>query len=464
MHIVPASRSPKTTLLLAIGALSLLLTACGSAKSVDGQNSGGARGPIGGTGGNPSGSGGNATGSGGNATGSGGNATGSGGNATGSSGGSGTGGASACVLRTPPSGAAGGDLGAHMLSFAAGVAYPVAGTAVASADLDGDGGIDLAVGVANGSVGGVSVLRNERHGTFGAATTYPLRGVPETVVAVDLNGDGKIDLAAATNLPGLGSRFGDGSVTVLLNRGDGTFEPAVDYPAGKGATWLVAGDLDGDGDVDVAVLDVGGSQSSAVAVLLNNGSGAFGTAATYLTGANSLVIGDLNRDGYPDLVAGGVTLLNKRNGTFTVRADSGGSAAILADVNGDAFPDKVVPRQGDNERGGVDVSINDGSGAFVCDGFYYVGCCPFSEVTSVLPSDVDANGTVDLLATSGGSLVAMLNNGDGRFAAPIAIPIGTNLLATLVATADLNGDHKLDLVLSVGEAHQINVLINNSTP
>lgn len=172
---------------------------------------------------------------------------------------------------------------------------------IALGDLNGDGKTDVALAIPNVDTGGViSVFLNTGNGTFAAPTDYHAGELPFSVAIVDLNGDGKADLAAANNV--------SSSVSVLLGKGDGTLATATEYPAGQHPTSLAVADFDGDGQADLATAIDG----PAVSVLLNRGGGSFGAATSYLVGggrastahpniATSVAVGDLDGDGKPDL-------------------------------------------------------------------------------------------------------------------------------------------------------------------
>lgn len=112
---------------------------------------------------------------------------------------------------------------------------------LAVGDFDENGDPDLAV--TNDSTGNVMVLLGNGDGTFAEAVHYEVGAYPETVVAADLNGDGIPDLATSDNL---GTLEFDGSVSVLLGNGDGTFADAETFEAGVGPWGMVAADLNGD--------------------------------------------------------------------------------------------------------------------------------------------------------------------------------------------------------------------------
>ncbi len=166
---------------------------------------------------------------------------------------------------------------------------------VAVGDFDGDGFADIAA--ANFGSDTVGVLLNNGGGIFRDLATYPAGSGPDGLATADVNHDGKLDLIA----PDMNSN----SVSVLLGNGDGTFQALSSVTAGTGPSGVLVADLDGTGHLDLAISD---SKGDGVTVILGNGDGTFGkyydfpsSSTNAQPGATSVAVGDFNGDGRLDL-------------------------------------------------------------------------------------------------------------------------------------------------------------------
>ena len=336
-------------------------------------------------------------------------------------------------------------------NFAQPVLYSLDHNAVrlVAADLNGDGKLDLAVALQHFSSpkNGLAVLLGNGDGTFQAATTS-VSGDMRDLTAADLNGDGNIDLA-------LSPLYGN-EIEVLLGNGDGTFKVAVNYSANDSTGTVVATDLNGDGKLDLLV---GGSQTT---ILLGNGDGTFGAPVLYAIGQSFAVPGFFNRDGVPDVVAGAFIGVNvafgNPNGTFRAgRAYLAGYLAgsvVSADFNSDGKPDLAVG--GETVAPTITILLGDGGGRFVPGQNF--ATVPANKLRT---ADLNNDGKADLLATSysGGSVLAYLGNGEGTFGPPLSTTVPDGDLWQTIG--DLNGDRIPDVAVARFESDACRILIGN---
>jgi hypothetical protein len=244
--------------------------------------------------------------------------------------------------------------------FLSAVNYETAGqpTAIAIADLNGDGKADMAIS----DFSGISILLQNpaTPGTFLPYSELTLGGFTDSIAVVDLNGDGKSDLVAT-----------DGAgVQVLLQTQANplTFATPVKYSAGLTPVWVVAQDFNADGQVDLAVANRGSSSGggASVSLLFQNPAapGAFLAALSFNTGRSSpfLAAGDFNDDGLSDVTiidAEGLiyVLLQgaSQPGMFqqpvSYPCPSNASAIAIGDFNGDGMMDLVSL-----DDGGVEIT------------------------------------------------------------------------------------------------------------
>jgi hypothetical protein len=361
---------------------------------------------------------------------------------------------------------------------------------VAIADVNGDGKPDLIIANEQQSktdpAGSISVMLGKGNGTFRAAVNYSSGGESAySIVVADVNGDGKLDLVVANGC--LGSDCSTGSVGVLLGKGDGTFEKVRTYSSGAASVFgshVAVGDLNGDDKLDLAVATTGSTCCSEgfVGVLLGNGDGTFRKAKMYSTGGFDAIgwveIADLNGDKKPDLVvanycatdcsyppvAGSVgVLLGNGNGTFKAvkTYPSGGDGAVsvaVADLNNDGKPDILVANCGPeacgpgSPGGNVGVLIGKGNGTFKPVVNYLAANSPFD----VIAADMNGDGKLDILVsnwgtpnpeTNNGAVTVLQGKGNGTFRPAQTFPSG-GAEAPSVAVADVNNDGRPDIVLA----------------
>lgn len=179
----------------------------------------------------------------------------------------------------------------------------VAGSAPHSVVLgrfDADAFLDAAV--ANHGNRTVSLLMGKGDGTFETQVSYAVGTRPHSIRAGDLDGNGTLDLVTAND--------GSHDVSVLSGNGDGTFAAAVAYPTGQVPKGVAIADVSGDGILDVLTANTAGSYPTCckvggdtISVLRGSGTGTFGTATTHTVGLTpfSIATGDLDGDGDLDV-------------------------------------------------------------------------------------------------------------------------------------------------------------------
>jgi hypothetical protein len=183
-------------------------------------------------------------------------------------------------------------------TFAANGFYDVSlsPNSIVAADLTGTNKLDLAIGVDPG----IQILLGNGDGTFQSPVLYPTN-FPQSIVAEDLNGDGKLDLAVSN--PHI--EVDSSGISVFTGNGDGTFQPAVFYPAGDSVSYVAAGDLNDDGKPDLAAVDVVGE---ATITLLNTGAAIF--SPTTPLGSRGQLIGTTSAPIKATLTNSGTTAMN----------------------------------------------------------------------------------------------------------------------------------------------------------
>ncbi|TGE20898.1 T9SS type A sorting domain-containing protein [Hymenobacter metallicola] len=356
--------------------------------------------------------------------------------------------------------------------------YPVGDNpqGVALADVNGDTRPDLVVTCSYAS--SVNVLLSQLDGTFAPALSYAIGSFPIRVTLADVNEDGLPDILAALQW--------NGGIAVMLNSSTapGAFlPPTILFTQGNPRS-LAVGDIDRDGHLDIVGLNLNGGT---VGVLLNSAAapGMFpATATTYATGGNNAVgvaLGDVNGDGWLDLVVcGGSTgkigvLLNQAApaGTFAPVVSYGSGASYpqdlaVGDVNADGRADIVVAG-GNDARVGVLLNSTTTPGVFPAMATTYATGA--QAAYSVELGDMNGDRQVDIVTgsyviNSISSTVGVLVN---SAAAPGIFPAGFRhfasggLSAHDVALNDADGDGRLDIATVNYSSSTVAVLRNTGT-
>jgi hypothetical protein len=340
-------------------------------------------------------------------------------------------------------------LSAPAAAFANQATYPAGGDprAMASADFNGDGTLDLVVGSYQGSYLGVLIGNGD--GTFRPAATVTTGYQVRALTAADFNGDGNTDIVVSDGI----------RVYFFLGNGNGTFKvPFGDFGfGGGGALNFETGDVNGDGKLDVVAL----TQNSA-ALYLSNADGTFKPRSTFRPQGTIIAdaaFADINGDFNLDLV-----LSNQAAGSAGVFLGSGGggfqpevtyaapgpvNSVALGDLNGDGKPDLVVASEAPDAIG---IRLGNGDGTFRPATMLSAGGAP----TKVAVADINLDGNLDIAFLNSRANV-FLGNGNGTFQPLATFAVGSNPVALIAA--DFSGDGRPDLAVANQGSGNLSVLL-----
>ena len=360
----------------------------------------------------------------------------------------------AALVATSVAGAAGVQAGDP--SFAANAVDSGAQTLcrAASADLNGDGHVDLAV--ADCAAKKVTVLLGDGSGGFGAAgSPLPVGEDVRSIVATDLNRDAAADLAVLSS----------GELRLLLGDGKGRFAPAPGFPVRFAqAAAMMAADLNGDGNGDLVVTNRQNNRTRIVP-LLGNGTGRFAPAprtplAIRDIYASTLAAADFNGDSRRDLAVADwgeiktVIALGDGAGGFRAARTLRVGLLAVADFNGDARPD-LAGTTSVRHRLVTRVLLGKGAGAFRAAAPVVAGPTPAVGAAA----DFDGDRRIDLAVGSELGISVLLGNGTGKLRhatdSPFPLPAQPFFPAPLpsaIVVDDFTGDKQPDLAATGGRA------------
>jgi hypothetical protein len=341
----------------------------------------------------------------------------------------------------------------------------------------GDNPVAVAVGAAGPPAAGllavtanrggdsVSVIRISAGGAFATPLTIPVGRMPTAVALADVDGDGLTDIVVANSATGDLGPLPDatGSCSVLLQTAAGGFIEVARLPTGYNPGAVAAGNLDADDLADIVVTH---PDSGTIVVFRGTADGRFDALTPPIPVGwkpDAVAIGDLDGDGRNDIVVANsmsddVSVVRQRaDGRF---ADPGPAlpvgtspyAVIVADVDGDGRADILTANQGSND---VSVLRGIGGGAFRSEARVATGSYP----SGLAAGRFDADHTLDLVTAdlNDGTVSLLRGFGDGGFLERRRLSAGSYPYA--VAVGDVNGDGRADVVTANRESSDVSVLL-----
>jgi YD repeat-containing protein len=356
--------------------------------------------------------------------------------------------------------------------------------ALASGDFNGDGLRDIVS--ANSFPNNVSVLLGASPYGFTQTSNYGVQssGAPQAMTTADFNGDGKPDVAVGlTQTNTIRIMAGTGGIGVSHFTVVGS-----EYSVGTTPVALVSGDFNNDKSQDLAVAN---KDSNNVSILLGNGNGTFQAATQVaITGFTNppspraitaglfhnatnldLAVANYNSISPTDTKKQISILLGNGLGGFTVNNISLGPGStgynpqgiVSGDFNGDGKADLAVTLVGTfspaTVPGMVFILLGNGDGTFQSPVAYAVGVNP----TAIITGDFNGDKRPDLavLNTTSNTVSVLYGNGDGSFGTILSFPVGLNPVS--LVSADLNGDGLPDLAVANHDSSGVSILLADAT-
>ncbi|MBL9079936.1 MAG: VCBS repeat-containing protein [Planctomycetes bacterium] len=329
-------------------------------------------------------------------------------------------------------------------------------------DVTGDGLVDLVACL--GFRASLFVAPQLPGGGVGVPDFYDANDFPLRPFVGDFDGNGENDVFA---LSGLGDR-----VNLWLADDSGKLRGARNFESGlPGASWMVGGDFDGDGDAEIVV---GSDNGTELSVMGRAPGTALVVESTFDIGAvvRQLEVADLDLDGRPDLlvsVDGGLKLLRNvaSGGGYAFEVPTGTPSVLPAGQ----YPFGATAADFDRD-GDLDIAVCDFDGgalhllpgttnAFLFGAATTVDLGATTSPLDVVAADFTGDGRLDLAVSraNASDIVILRNDGALQFSQFLNVPVGNS--PNYLITADFNVDGRADLVVSNASSGQISVLFGS---
>jgi hypothetical protein len=343
------------------------------------------------------------------------------------------------------------------------LATPQRPSGAAIADFNADSLPDLAV--TTDTIDKITVSFGNGLGGFTGPVNSPTGSGtgPDSLAALDFDGDGDTDLAVVLR--------NSSTLVIFSNTGAGTFvNSGISAPLGANARSLIRADLNGDGMADFATAN---RDANSATIVLR--AGASLVSSTLATGVEpyGVAAGDITGDGIADLavtchrdrtvqtfrgVGGGAFTLAQ---TLPVNPTTRPDGVAVTDLNGDTRPDLAVSvSDNDIPLNQVAVFLNS-AGAFAAFTPYNTGG---TNPSTLIAADFDRNGATDVAVINedSGNISVLAGNGAGGLGAPLVIATGAR--PTAIAAGDFNADTMPDLAVPNRDSNSTSVLFNTAQP
>jgi hypothetical protein len=321
--------------------------------------------------------------------------------------------------------------------------------------------------------------------SFTPKVNFATAAPPTTIVTADLDGDGKADVVNVNYVQYTGN-------TITVNRNTSTyvtiaFDEKTVINTGAGTTAAAAGDVNGDGKLDLVVSHgdapfvVGGKDQNYATVYINNstpGNINFVAAGDFksLGAADMMVVKDLDGDGKPEIILWSnvvVILKNVSSGgtvsfapaTFITATQSSETNIVFTDIDNDTKPDLVLTKNG-TPNGALCIFKNTSTGSGIS--FTSIGSYPLIDNSTgrVAAADLNGDGKTDFIVTSTGSnsisIFKNISASAGSISFDTRLDYPTGKFPSRVATTDINGDGKPDVVVSNSGSYTVSVFANTT--